>query len=136
MTERERFWMTATVWQEARGEKPEGQRAVAHVILNRVADRRYPNTAGEVCFQQFAFSCWNTRSPTRAALGRCSETELTWRTAQVAVDDAIEAHSHGEDPTAGACHYYATSLKVAPNWDRASLPRTVIGHHIFVRNVP
>ena len=39
------------VYLEARGEPPEGQQAVAEVILNRVAADNFPNSVEEVVFQ-------------------------------------------------------------------------------------
>ena len=36
--------LALTVYFEARGEPDDGKRAVAHVVMNRVSDRRFPDT--------------------------------------------------------------------------------------------
>jgi spore germination cell wall hydrolase CwlJ-like protein len=48
--------IAVAVYFEARGESMLGQRAVAEVILNRVADPRWPETACEVIKQKNQFS--------------------------------------------------------------------------------
>ena len=44
------------IFHEARGESLRGQVAVAHVILNRVKDGRFPNTIKGVIWQPRQFS--------------------------------------------------------------------------------
>ena len=48
-----------TLFGEARGEGPLGMRAVAHVIRNRVRDKRWRDTYAEVCLRSKQFSAWN-----------------------------------------------------------------------------
>jgi len=134
MTDREWWWMTATVWMEARGEIYAGQIAVAHVILNRLRDGRFGTTIGCVVLQPKQFSCWNTESPTRNTLGVVHEDEPAWLSCEKACRSAgiFEAI----DPTRGACHYYNPAV-AHPNWDAGQLlPRVQIGRHVFVQNVP
>lgn len=134
MTERERWWATATVWMEARGEPEAGQIAVAHVILNRLQSRRWGETVGEVCLAAKQFSCWDSMSPTRKPLARVDENSGSW----LAAKGAVMAADLGVRPdvTEGALHYYATSLLRPPFWDKAkTLPRVTIGRHVFVRGV-
>ncbi|MFN5901342.1 MAG: cell wall hydrolase, partial [Novosphingobium sp.] len=57
--------LAAAVYYEARSESDVGQRAVAQVVLNRVAHPSYPNTVCGVVYQgserttgcQFSFTC-------------------------------------------------------------------------------
>lgn len=59
--------LARAVYWEARGEPIEGQLEVAHVVLNRVRDERFPNTPcavvhqrrGKVC--QFEWACTDRR---------------------------------------------------------------------------
>lgn len=51
VTSEERELMAKIVWLEARGESPEGQQAVAEVILNRVAADNFPSSVEEVIFE-------------------------------------------------------------------------------------
>lgn len=136
MTERERWWLTATVWMEARGEPGLGQQAVAHVILNRLASLRWGDTVGAVVLAPLQFSAWNSESPTRRALGRLDEViDGSWHDVLSSCVRAIQAGA-GNDPTGGARHYYNPE-GAHPAWDaEKALPRVTIGRHVFVRNVP
>lgn len=106
------------VYAEARGEPYTGQVAVAAVILNRMKDSRFPNTASGVVYQQGAFTC-------------VSDGQINLSpndTARKAAQDAI----NGWDPTYGAVYYFnpatATSKWI---WSR---PETItIGNHRFCK---
>ena len=43
--------LSMNVFHEAKNQSVEGQIAVAEVVMNRVADTRYPNTVCEVVYQ-------------------------------------------------------------------------------------
>lgn len=133
MTERDRWWLTATVWMEARGESRQGKLAVAYVLLNRLHSGKWGERAGEVCLANKQFSCWNSDSPTRKALACTDELTPSWIDSAEAVRIAVAGEK--PDPTGGALHYYNPDV-VQPKWDDHSRPRVVIGHHVFVRNVP
>lgn len=133
MIERDRWWMTATVWMEAQGEPPLGKLAVAYVLLNRLRTGRWGTRVGEVCLAPKQFSCWNHDSPTRKRLARVDERTGPWLACERAVVSALGDSE--PDPTGGALHYYNPSV-VAPSWDAdKSKPRVTIGAHVFVRNV-
>ena len=58
-----------TIWGEARGEGPEGMRAVAHVIANRATKGGWwGDTLWSVCLKPWQFSCWNLSDPNRQKL--------------------------------------------------------------------
>lgn len=134
MTEREQWWLTATVWMEARGEPFMGQQAVAHVILNRLKTIRWGHALGAVVLAPLQFSCWNSDSPTRRALAYVNETlDGSW----LQVCEAVWAATRPTaiDPTGGARHYYNPAV-AHPHWDQGqTLPRVTIGRHVFVRDV-
>jgi N-acetylmuramoyl-L-alanine amidase len=112
-----------TIWREAQGEPLEGQRAVLHVILNRVADRRWPNTAYEVCIQPKQFSCYNAGDP--CAVKWPKRGTPPW-------DQILElVRNPGEDPTKGANHYCVEGLK--PAWAETRLVTAKIGKHVFYK---
>ncbi len=135
MTDRERWWLQATVWMEARGEPFAGQQAVAHVILNRLHSRRWGHTIGAVVLAPQQFSAWNTESLTRRTLAYVSEDgDVSWH--QVKAACTLATASDAVDPTDGARHYYNPAVAM-PFWDHGqTLPRVTIGRHVFVRDVP
>lgn len=121
--------LAQAVYFEARGESLEGQRAVAHVVLNRVQDRRYPNTICGVVFQnkhlanrcQFSFAC--DEQPDEPRQGRA------WRRALVVAMEALTGVS--DDITHASTHYHARYVE--PLW-APTLQETVrVGQHIFYR---
>jgi len=106
------------VHAEARGEPYSGQVAVAAVILNRIKDSRFPNTASGVVYQQGAFTC-------------VSDGQINLspnETAKKAAQDAI----NGWDPSYGAVYYFNPAT--ATNKWIWSRPVTVtIGNHRFCK---
>lgn len=133
MTDRDRWWMTATVWMEARGESRQGKLAVAYNILNRLRAKRWGRTVGEVVLAPWQYSCWNTDSPTRKALARVDELAGSWIDSAEAV--AFATTGQKPDPTDGALHYYNPAV-ASPSWDKPQYRRVTIGNHVFVRDVP
>ena len=51
------FWLTLTIYHEARGESVAGQKAVAKVILNRAKKNGWP--VSNVVLSRKQFSCFN-----------------------------------------------------------------------------
>jgi len=101
-----------TLWQEARGEPHAGQRAVAHVLANRLKSGRWGGTLGEVCLYPFAFSGWNPRDPNRLAAARLPDDDPSLVALAALLDAALAKRD--EDPTGGALSYYAPKALVTP----------------------
>ena len=122
------------IYHEARGEPLQGQHAVGHVILNRVADDDYPGTVCDVVKQgrywdqvplkhQCHFSFWCDGLPEdfndRNAYG--TALLLSWAIMLGGIPD----------PTHGATHYHATW--VSPDWTLIMTPTIQINNHVFYR---
>jgi len=126
--QREIECIARNIYFEARFEPEEGRRAVAHVVLNRVRDRRWPDTpcrviaegfpeAGPLC--QFSWYCdGRSNRPLRDPYWR----DATWLAQLVYWGRDV-------DPTHGALWYHADY--VDPAWRRALRRGPQIGHHIF-----
>lgn len=121
--------LTQAVYYEAGNERTEGKLAVAEVIVNRVADHRYPNSVCDVVYQgstrttgcQFTFTC-------DGALGR-KPNAVRWEKARtVAAHVLMNLH---EERTRSATHYHATY--VDPIWNVGLVRTSKIGAHIFYR---
>ena len=119
--------LTAAVYYEARSESPEGQRAVAQVVLNRARHSAYPSTICGVVFQgahlrtgcQFSFTCDGSM--------RRRREEHAWRTAQAVAEAALQGHV--EARVGLATHYHTHAVN--PTW-ASSLDRLAsLGSHIF-----
>ncbi|MEH6495384.1 MAG: cell wall hydrolase [Pseudomonas marincola] len=127
---RQELCLAQAVYFEARGEPLIGQVAIAEVILNRVATKRYPNTVCGVVFQnqhmsnrcQFSFAC--DGKPDRPNdIG-------SWEKSLKIVALVMAGERSGVAKK--ATHYHASY--VSPRW-RLSLDRVgEIGRHIFYRS--
>lgn len=114
--------LAQNVYHEARGENLTGRRAVAHVTLNRVADRRWPGTVCEVVYQPYQFS-WTLGDPPVNEPGAFEASLM------VAVN-AMRGLS--PDPTEGSTFFFDHN-RVTPRWSRSFETVAVIGGHTFQR---
>lgn len=101
---------------EARGEPYIGKVAVGAVILNRVKDKKFPDSVYSVCFQPGAFDA-------------VRDGQYYMEPNQSSIN-AAKAAINGWDPTYGALYYWnpatATSKWI---WSRQII--TQIGEHVF-----
>jgi len=117
-----------TLFQECRGEPLEGQKAVAHVLVNRLKDGRWGKSLSEVCLAHNQFSGWRSPDPNFAPSCQLPDEAP----ALVALSELVQAAMGGEaDPSCGAVFYYATSIP-APVWSQHMRVTAQIGHHIFL----
>lgn len=121
--------LTAAVYYEAASEPDDGQRAVAQVVLNRVAHPLFPKTVCGVVYQgsqrgtgcQFTFTC-------DGALLR-QRSRYFWDRAQQVARAALAGYVFR--PVGLATHYH--TFAVHPVWDAAMNFIGQIGAHRFYR---
>jgi len=120
--------LALAVYHEARSEGPAGRRAVAHVVLNRTRDPRFPADVCGVVTQsggggcQFSWSCdGRSDAPTNAGAFRAAARTAARTMAGTAAD-----------PTGGALYFVSTRI-ARPGWTRRLAQTTVIGGHRFFR---
>ena len=106
--------LAVAIWREARGESRDAKRAVAHVILNRIQDPRWPDSAVEVVTQPRQFSCFNAGDPnaTKFPTPKRASDWAAWMECCSVVDE-LEADY---DPTGGANHYHSLPAGAEPDW--------------------
>ncbi|MBU0668996.1 MAG: cell wall hydrolase [Alphaproteobacteria bacterium] len=121
--------LSMAVYYEAASESYDGQRAVAQVVLNRVAHPAYPASVCGVVFQgserttgcQFTFTCDGSlvRQPSRSSWATAQSVALSALSGQVfaPVGTATHYHTHAVNP------YWASSLDLIGS----------IGAHRFYR---
>ena len=133
--------LTRTIWGEARGEGPLGKKAVGWTIRNRVEMDLHndgkPDWWGEgyrgVCTCKWQYSSWNANDPNSPYLRGDKPIPPA---EYLACQDAARMVLEGDpDPTDGATHYYATSIK-EPAWAKVAHITCIIGHHKFYKDVP
>ncbi|HKT84523.1 MAG TPA: cell wall hydrolase [Novosphingobium sp.] len=119
--------LAAAVYYEAGSEPDAGQRAVAQVVLNRVAHPAYPNTVCGVVYQgserstgcQFTFTC-------DGSLAR-RPSPLFWERAMNVARAALSGYVYA--PAGLATHYH--TVQVTPYWASSLDYIGTIGAHRF-----
>lgn len=144
--------LSMNVFHEAKNQSVEGQIAVAEVVMNRVADTRYPNTVCEVVYQGPTRESWKTKKqkdlpkykriyyPIR---DRCQFSwycdgktddipkydHNAWQIATWVANGVL--HGKLKPITKGATHYHADY--VYPAWRKTKTKTIEIEDHIFYR---
>lgn len=121
--------LAQAVWYEAASESEAGQRAVAQVVLNRVANPAWPSSVCGVVYQgserstgcQFTFTC-------DGSLARRPSGE-SWIRAQRIASEALAGSVYA--PVGLATHYH--TLWVNPRWASTLDHIGTIGAHRFYR---
>ena len=114
-----------TLYGECRGEPVEGQRAVAHVLWNRLKDGRWGKNLASVCLARLQFSCWNPSDAQRPLMAALSDDDPALkRLADLLADP-------GADPTHGALYYFSDTMIKPPSWAIGMTFLCKIGHHSF-----
>lgn len=119
--------LTAAIYYEARSESDQGQRAVAQVVLNRVAHPAYPGTVCGVVYQgserstgcQFSFTC-------DGSLAR-RPNPMFWERARRVAGAALAGYV---EPVVGLATHYHT-IQIHPYWAPSLNHITTVGAHRF-----
>ncbi len=117
-----------TIRGEARGEIVEAQRAVAHVLINRLNDGRWWKSLAEVARSPMQFSCWNSHDPNRAYIEALEDSEPGLLQAVGLIGEALGGLP---DPTKGCKWYMNVGLPWPHDWGAQRPPRITIGHLAF-----
>lgn len=120
--------LALNIYFEARSESAQGQYAVGHVVMNRVAHQRFPNTicavvkqGGEKRLNRCQFSWWCD--------GR-SDKPINRKAWLISMARAFEVYlGQVQDPTYGALWYHADYVN--PKWSKTLTMVTKIGQHLF-----
>lgn len=131
--------MIRTVYGEAAGEGPQGQAAVAHVILNRAQDSRWGKDGVQgVVYAPKQFSTWNPGDPAGKGASALNENDPQYKAVANIVDGA--ASGKIPDPTNGATNFYnpqggyGAKAGYPAGWDQnlTNQNDVTIGNHRFV----
>ena len=128
--------LALNVYYEARDQPVDGQIAVTNVVMNRVADPRFPNTPCKVIKEGV-----HSKITGRPLRWKC---QFTWycdgkkdkphdldayRWAQIIAQHV--GFGESGDITSGSTHYHAISVN--PDWNIKKTKIGRIGDHIFYR---
>ena len=134
--------LALNTYHEAKNQSLVGQVATAQVVMNRVADNRFPSTVCEVVKQGPTRPSWEDPEKEYPIKHRCQfswycdgkddtpKNEKAWRKAQD-VAFLVYYNKIQLDVTEGATHYHATYVR--PSWAKTKKRTTQIEKHIFYR---
>jgi len=135
--------LALNMYHEARDQGIAGKLAVSAVVLNRVGDKRFPNTICEVIKQGPTVESWKKNGKIIPVRHKCQfswycdgksdkpkdkkEYKKTLDLSKMIMDNAVQVI----DITEGALFYHADY--VTPSWARIKQKTTEIGDHIFYK---
>lgn len=126
--------LARTLYGEARGEPREGIEAIACVVLNRVADPRWPDRIAAVCLQPRQFSCWNVNDANLRSMLLADVTDPRFNECFAIAGWSVDRGR--PDITKGATHYVnPAALKQLPAWFDAHKVTARIGRHVFLAGI-
>ena len=119
--------LAVAVYFEARDQPIEGQYAVAEVVMNRVMDKRWPDTICGVVFQKKQFSFTHDGKSDRMEY-YAKDNPLEWKAMNQAREVAKQVFEEGHVEMTST-HYH--SLSVRPSWAKHYKFDGRIGDHVF-----
>ena len=121
--------LAKNIYFESANQSEEGKIAVAMVVMNRVDDKRYPNTICGVVKQKHQFSwLWDGKSDTP------NPKDPQWKESKRVAKHVIMRYNMYDDNKEflfGATHYHADYVN--PKWASKKDRIAKIGDHIFYR---
>mgnify|MGYP001946953623 FL=1 len=113
--------ISEAVVYESRGEPEEGQKMVIDVILNRLEDRRYPDTVEGVLYQPYQFSYTMDKDrqtpPKKEVVDKIKRMTYNYLKSGERRKELLRYHSN----------------KVIPTWSNRLVKVAEVGNHIFYK---
>lgn len=122
-----RSLIARTAYFEARSDGAAGMQAVAFVVVNRLNDGSFGDSAAAVVHQPAQFSVWNRGGAARR--GKIPRDDPHYRLALRAASRALAGAI--DDPSRGALYFHGRRIK--PAWARGMRVTARIGHHVFLK---
>ncbi|CAB4129733.1 Cell wall hydrolase, SleB [uncultured Caudovirales phage] len=122
--------LAETIYYEARNQSTQGKLAVGLVVINRTANKQYPNTVCGVVYQslkrgvcQFSWACHQ-----RSAI---NENDPHWDKSVILAQRLLSNTSKYKNLAPGALYFHATH--VSPAWSQNLKYITTIDDHKFYK---
>ncbi len=123
--EKELECMSKNIFFEARGESEAGQKAVAEVVMNRVASKKFPNTICKVVYAKKQFSWTFKKKNLNKKL--TEKNKLYKKAKKIAIEVMLKRKTELK-----ATHYHTHA--VSPVWNKNMKQVAMIGEHRFFVN--
>jgi spore germination cell wall hydrolase CwlJ-like protein len=139
LAEDESHCLVLAMYGEARGEVLDGKVAVANVILNRVKNRKFPNTICKVVLQKHQFESMKKlkKHVSTKSLPKMNYTDSNIYISIIKLADKI-LKGEVKDNTKGSTHFFAPIAQKAlgrglPKWALKLTYTTTIAKHTFYK---
>lgn len=126
----EHHCLSEAMYYEARGEGEEGERAIAEVVFDRLAQGRHGKTICDVVYEaasknscQFSFTCDGSIDS--------KKDRKAWRAAEILAARILSRELGQFRDIEGATHYHAVGAH--PSWASEFDEIAKIGNHVFYR---
>lgn len=116
--------LAKAIYREAGGESIKGKRAVAHVVMNRAGDNKFPDTPCAVVYQRSSKGC---------QFSWVCKKEIKYDHTLMATSKKIAKEVYikkSEDVTKGALFFHNIRIKT-PKWAIKRGKKAIIGLHVF-----
>jgi len=117
--------MADNIYWESRGESKAGQKAVAEVVMNRVASKKFPNTICEVVYAKKQFSWTLKKKNLNKKL--TDKNKLYKKAKKIAIEVILKRETELK-----ATHYHTHAVN--PAWNKNMKQVAMIGGHRFFVN--
>jgi spore germination cell wall hydrolase CwlJ-like protein len=124
--QKELYCLAEAVYFESKNESLKGQKAVAHVIVNRSKSYKFPSTICRVINQKNHSTCQFSYKCEGKALVPKNKNDFA-----IAVKVAEDILEGERDNTNGALFFHNNTVR--PLWAKAYKMTTIIGNHKFYR---
>lgn len=129
--------LARTCYGEARGEGTLGMKAVACVVMNRVALAKVHPRFGDgtpygACMYPWQFSCHNPNDPNCQIINDVDDSDPIFVQALQIATSAVNGLL--DDITGGATYYKVRGTEA--DWANGHDPCCLIGKHEFYKNIP
>lgn len=104
------LYYALTVYGEAGGENIASKRAIAWIIRNRMAKKRWGDSYQKIVVRPSQFNCWNTKDPNYARLQRPGQENLADKTSReesIKIIKEVHDASETDNPIPGVCNYFS-----------------------------
>ena len=137
--------LAKNMYYEARNQGTAGWLAVTAVVLNRVNDKRFPNSVCEVVRQGPTRPSWKNPTKSYPIRNRCQfswycdgKSDVPrpgnlWKDSQRVAKVILQRHLNSKllDITDGSTHYHANWMEEYPRWSTQRKKLVSIDQHIF-----
>jgi len=116
------LYFALAVYGEARSQNTASKRAIAWIIRNRLAKKKWRDSYQKVTLRPSQFKCWSKKNPNYAVLqhpgrdGSLSD-KTTWEECKKIIEEVHNAPEK-DNPIPGICNYFSGKADPNVSWEK------------------